>query len=508
MARRVILALIGSQLFPDSNSYDVSLNYLPFLGDLSIAGRRSWGSATLCCLYRNLSKGTWPTRQGIDGPLLLLQYWAWERFPRIAPRVTPFKPDDGEEEEVYEYGSCLANKWCGDHSNRDTPGHCIISFRSFFNALTPDQFEWTPYNNFINILPASCKTGRSIWRYMGPLICWEEVEFHLADRVARQFGLIQAIPDNDALVAPAQHKTLIKMRKARVDYCEVHADYIDQWNNRAQRIHQGDRGATCAPGYMQWYLERTVLTVGKPGQQQPPGQYPQWGVTQQFYQDSLVQVDERARQQQEANPQISHLFGDFRTITRETFSLTQQEERMNYSSQNWQFPEPQPFEMPPSQSYQAPSSSGAGLSNWAGGPSSFNTQTVFRPTPNSGFQSYQPGNPQPGASTSATHQMFPGNFFMGSFQTPNYYTQNAGPTNLFDLPPHHFNPDLYYGTGPPARNISPYPMQDFSPYIGSSQLPATNLANDEGEEEDDVFEPRRSNRERGNPPGCGTGGHR
>nr|XP_043618545.1 serine/threonine-protein phosphatase 7 long form homolog [Erigeron canadensis] len=203
MARRVILALIGSQLFPDSNSYDVSLNYLPFLGDLSIAGRRSWGSATLCCLYRNLSKGTWPTRQGIDGPLLLLQYWAWERFPRIAPRVTPFKLDDGEEEEVYEYGSCLANKWCGDHSNRDTPGHCIISFRSFFNALTPDQFEWTPYTNFINILPASCKTGRSIWRYMGPLICWEEVEFHLADRVARQFGLIQAIPDNDALVAPA-----------------------------------------------------------------------------------------------------------------------------------------------------------------------------------------------------------------------------------------------------------------------------------------------------------------
>nr|XP_043629762.1 serine/threonine-protein phosphatase 7 long form homolog [Erigeron canadensis] len=42
MARRVILALIGSQLFPDSNSYDVSLNYLSFLGDLSIAGRRSW----------------------------------------------------------------------------------------------------------------------------------------------------------------------------------------------------------------------------------------------------------------------------------------------------------------------------------------------------------------------------------------------------------------------------------------------------------------------------------
>nr|XP_043615692.1 serine/threonine-protein phosphatase 7 long form homolog [Erigeron canadensis] len=47
MARRVILALIGSQLFPDSNSYDVSLNYLSFLGDLSTAGPRSWGSATL-----------------------------------------------------------------------------------------------------------------------------------------------------------------------------------------------------------------------------------------------------------------------------------------------------------------------------------------------------------------------------------------------------------------------------------------------------------------------------
>nr|XP_043625469.1 serine/threonine-protein phosphatase 7 long form homolog [Erigeron canadensis] len=131
MARRVILAIIGAKIFLDPNTYDVSLNLVKNLGDLSKEGRKSWGLEALACLYRNLSKGSMPSKKGIDGPLLLLQYCAWERMPRITPRVTTRK-----EDRPYAYRSFLANRWNGDHSNIETPGHVLTVYLSFFHALT------------------------------------------------------------------------------------------------------------------------------------------------------------------------------------------------------------------------------------------------------------------------------------------------------------------------------------------------------------------------------------
>nr|XP_043639450.1 protein MAIN-LIKE 1-like [Erigeron canadensis] len=49
MARRVILAMIGSELFLDPNAYDVSISLVKNLGDLSKEGRKSWVSAALAC---------------------------------------------------------------------------------------------------------------------------------------------------------------------------------------------------------------------------------------------------------------------------------------------------------------------------------------------------------------------------------------------------------------------------------------------------------------------------
>nr|XP_043638233.1 serine/threonine-protein phosphatase 7 long form homolog [Erigeron canadensis] len=72
-ARKIILAIIGSEIFLDANTYDVSLNFCRNLRDLRKEGRKSWGIAVLACLYRNLSKGSMPARKGIDGSLLLLQ---------------------------------------------------------------------------------------------------------------------------------------------------------------------------------------------------------------------------------------------------------------------------------------------------------------------------------------------------------------------------------------------------------------------------------------------------
>ena len=84
-ARAYILRLMGSVLFPDHSGNLVPLRLLPFLEDFAVAGQYSWGSAVLSYLYRELCKCTDYNRREIGGMAMLVQLWAWDRFPSIAP---------------------------------------------------------------------------------------------------------------------------------------------------------------------------------------------------------------------------------------------------------------------------------------------------------------------------------------------------------------------------------------------------------------------------------------
>lgn len=84
-ARAHILRLIGGTIFSDKSSHFVNLMFLPLLEELEQAGEYSWGSAALGWLYRDLCRATVPTAHEIGGCLILLQVWAWDRFPYIAP---------------------------------------------------------------------------------------------------------------------------------------------------------------------------------------------------------------------------------------------------------------------------------------------------------------------------------------------------------------------------------------------------------------------------------------
>ena len=110
------------------------------------------------------------------------------------------------------------------------------------------------------------------------------VEPHLSHRVARQFGFIQPIPNSFGLLTPQKHAQLQHMRrggKPEVDYIEKHQQYVDEWNSRNNRLFQGVQGTTTAEGYMQWYMERTVLFVSRPDVQ-AAGRYPPWDAGQQL----------------------------------------------------------------------------------------------------------------------------------------------------------------------------------------------------------------------------------
>ncbi|KAL8239234.1 hypothetical protein R6Q59_015801 [Mikania micrantha] len=124
-ARIIILLLIGGTLFPETTSNWVNVKYLNHIEDLSACGELSWGSAVLSILYRNLCKATNINTFEIGGATILLQLWAWERIPSMAPRS--FQQIDWNK----SYGA----RWVGPLTFRDTASHVVSTYRSELNSL-------------------------------------------------------------------------------------------------------------------------------------------------------------------------------------------------------------------------------------------------------------------------------------------------------------------------------------------------------------------------------------
>ena len=82
-----LLVRMGALLFMDKSVNWVSLMPLQLLNPISNVRRYSWGSATLAWLYRQLCGALKKDAMQIGGALLLVQLWAYSRFPRLCPVV-------------------------------------------------------------------------------------------------------------------------------------------------------------------------------------------------------------------------------------------------------------------------------------------------------------------------------------------------------------------------------------------------------------------------------------
>lgn len=85
--RAYIMRLIGGILFCDYSSQLVSCMFLPLIEDLDKCRTYSWGSAVLAYLYREMCQATDYTKSDIGGCIHLLHVWAWDRFPRLRPKI-------------------------------------------------------------------------------------------------------------------------------------------------------------------------------------------------------------------------------------------------------------------------------------------------------------------------------------------------------------------------------------------------------------------------------------
>ncbi|KAH1229549.1 Serine/threonine-protein phosphatase 7 long form [Glycine max] len=158
-ARAWILRFIGGVIFVDKNSKRVHLKYLQFLKDLRECNSYAWGAAVLGNLYREMCIATDYNTESIGGFTLLIQLWAWERCPTLAPSVIP----------PQQQNAPLGCRWLGGelhHIGNDN----LIEFRHKLDVMKRDEFVWVPYAGHVEMnLSQSHETIWNATTYSGTI---------------------------------------------------------------------------------------------------------------------------------------------------------------------------------------------------------------------------------------------------------------------------------------------------------------------------------------------------
>ncbi|KAK9110096.1 hypothetical protein Sjap_018156 [Stephania japonica] len=200
------------------------------------------------------------------GETILIQLWAWDRFPFIAPRRKPVPRDPPRTcDGVYMPNDVpLGYRWIVAFSVTRTATHVISSFRDALDTQRENAVEWQPYADVIESLPQLCTQGYGSWRSTCPLICFHIVEWHRPERVMRQFGLTQVVPphcDFDTRL----HRVQLRGHPQE-NWAVYHRRYIELWENRSNTITTiQQEGEHDHEEYMRWYRSITRRYIGHDG---------------------------------------------------------------------------------------------------------------------------------------------------------------------------------------------------------------------------------------------------
>ncbi|XP_075669882.1 serine/threonine-protein phosphatase 7 long form homolog [Castanea sativa] len=172
--------------------------------------------ATEVRVQQHLCKASEKTAKQIGGALLLVQLWAWARFPQICPVMR-------HPHQALPPGP-FAVRWKGANITTDHPMHVLRAYRVSLASLWPNQ---EPYRDYLGSLPAYCTAGQHIWRSIVPFIHFWVVEGHHPERVLRQFGMKQGVPDNvDTSIE--LHKITLQGKHEK-NWVQEHATHIARW---------------------------------------------------------------------------------------------------------------------------------------------------------------------------------------------------------------------------------------------------------------------------------------
>ncbi|KAI8019140.1 hypothetical protein LOK49_LG04G02946, partial [Camellia lanceoleosa] len=253
-ARAYILWLIGGVLVPDKSQNIVKMMFLPLLRDFDRISEYSWGGATLACLYRMLCRATKADTKEIAGPLVLFQIE--QDRPSQKSNIATGERAIGEGDQLLPPGPRVISTNVG------------VIFRDQFDRMVEGEFIWEPYGTEDDIMtsfPSYCTVARDIWMARVPLICFDIIDWHLPDRVLRQFGRVQSVPDRfDAHLAMHFRDRRGKMT---IDWAKEYQTFIGEWNNRRNTIVHAERSnevLTSLGPYMLWFRHHTRLVLSNP----------------------------------------------------------------------------------------------------------------------------------------------------------------------------------------------------------------------------------------------------
>ncbi|MFQ6622472.1 hypothetical protein Gotur_001808 [Gossypium turneri] len=231
----------------------------------------TWLKAKFGQLSANATEGELIVISGVvdmGGCLTLLQSWTLYRMPFLAS-VT---------HQSYIYP--LVNRWS------IYPGigrsHTVSIYRLMIEQYAGEGFIWMPhcYPKIIAVIPSSAYVRSEMWCTNAPIINFNVVEWYHGDRVLRQFGCIQYIPDPPCEVG-AVHD-INKRGKPQLDWGVKHQKFVAMWNNQMGRRPQMVMAYSLQPSleYIQWYYscgKPYILggqsTVVPPHMQRPGGSY-------------------------------------------------------------------------------------------------------------------------------------------------------------------------------------------------------------------------------------------
>ncbi|KAL5187429.1 Serine/threonine-protein phosphatase 7 long form [Glycine soja] len=230
--------------------------YTITLQDVSVLldyGTYAWGPAVLAFLYREMCSATDYKTKSIRGMCILLQMWAWERCPTLAPKRTPSQVENKP----------LGHRWLR-RGNQHIDNDDVRVFRRKLDIMKRHEFVWEPYiTTVISLLPPICVLGSVAWWAVVPLICFQVIEWHQPDRVLRQFGMQQPIPESPS--QPLNIHDITLKGKHDENWGQLFAPMIHQWNNRhAFRVDAYPRQEgllSFNSDYMVWYRRKTKMFV-------------------------------------------------------------------------------------------------------------------------------------------------------------------------------------------------------------------------------------------------------
>ncbi|KAD4586188.1 hypothetical protein E3N88_23789 [Mikania micrantha] len=228
----------------------------------------------------------------------MLQLWAWSRITTLAPTILH------RFDNRRPYGAM----WREKLTYKDVVSHSLRACRSQLHSLREGEFKWRPYEEVIGFLPGICRSGIRSWQSECFLIYLDVVEFHTPQRVMRQFGMVQRIPDP----IPLSFNEHMKLHTIRVR-CAA---------------------PTVEPSYMQWYWSRTVLYITNPKSEevmQP--RFQDHGSRSQFLMDGISQTYRQAGHFM--HMESTSNFQNFETLqntANQLMGMLNEESRLHYPS--------------------------------------------------------------------------------------------------------------------------------------------------------------------------------